>query len=84
MNGRLTVSATTLQSSRTLAAVAECPLFDTPAKVETLYLAALSRRPRSDELEKLVKYVDAADKSNEALADVFWALLNSSEFVLNH
>lgn len=85
MNGRLMTSATTLQSSKTLAAVAECPLLDTPGKVEALYLAALGRGPRSDESAKLVKYVDEAlPDSSKALANVFWALLNSSEFVLNH
>ena len=73
-----------LEHAKTLAAVAECPLFDASAKVEALYLATLGRRPHSTELEKFVKYVEAGGKSNEALSDVFWALLNSSEFVLNH
>jgi hypothetical protein len=52
-----------------------------------LYLAALSRRPTADELERLRKYVEEggpARNRKAALADVFWALLNSGEFALNH
>ena len=54
---------------------------------EALYLAALTRRPRPDELTKLVGYVDRGKTDSErtrALADVFWALLNSPEFRFNH
>ena len=59
----------------------------TPAeRIEALYLAALSRTPRADELDRLVKYVEsggAAKDPKKALSDVFWALLNSSEFLFN-
>jgi hypothetical protein len=30
------------------------------------------------------KHIDSEGNTEEALADVFWALLNSSEFILNH
>jgi hypothetical protein len=39
------------------------------------------------ESEQLVKYVEAggaAGDPKKALADVFWALLNSPEFIFNH
>ena len=52
----------------------------------TLYLAALGRKPTAAESAKLVPYVEKggpAGDPNQALADVFWALLNSSEFVFN-
>ena len=88
MNGRLTASATDVSGSRTLAAVTLFPGFQTSAqRIEALYLATLNRRPRADELAGLVRYVDGggpAKKSNKALSDLFWALLNSSEFLLNH
>ena len=57
------------------------------AKIETLYLAALTRKPRPKELERLTKYVESGGPTKNqkaALADVFWALLNSSEFLFNH
>jgi len=57
----------------------------TPAQViEHLYLAALSRKPTADELDRVMKLVTGDEKPNEALDDVFWALLNSKEFIFNH
>jgi hypothetical protein len=87
MNGRLVSDATSLSQSETLSAVAEYPFFTTPQRVEALFLAALSRPPAAKELQQFAGYVDSGGaKKNDraALADVFWALLNSSEFVLNH
>jgi hypothetical protein len=57
-----------------------------PARnIEMLFLATLSRRPTASESERLGKYLQA-NKSNPAKAygDIVWALLNSSEFSLNH
>ena len=31
-----------------------------------------------------MKLVESSEKQNEALEDVFWALLNSKEFIFNH
>jgi hypothetical protein len=94
MNGRFAGEVTDSRQRRepaqtlTLAAVIDAPFFDTAQKqIETLYFAALSRKPRRDELARFVRYVDrggAAGDRKKALADVFWALLNSSEFILNH
>ena len=87
MNGQLVSNATHLSRSRTLAAVAEYPLMTTAERIEALYLAALSRPPRVEESARLVKYVESTEKAPDrrrALGDVFWALLNSSEFMLNH
>jgi hypothetical protein len=47
----------------------------------------LGRKPRPSELEKLVKYVNDGGSRGDAkaaLTDIFWALLNSAEFMLNH
>jgi hypothetical protein len=95
MNGRLVGDATTLDKSETLAAVAEAPFLDDAGKIEVLYLAALSRRPTEKETARLTKFIgnhthgakDDKDREklyHEALGDVFWALLNSGEFMLNH
>jgi hypothetical protein len=87
MNSPLIADVTSLQRSETLGAVAESPFFDTPDKVEALFLATLSRKPRPEESARLTKYVNdggAAKDKKKALADVFWALLNSPEFILNH
>ena len=87
MNGKFMDDATSLERSETLAAVTDVPFMDRPKKIETLYLAALSRKPRPEEISRLVKHVTentGKDAEKIALADVFWALLNSAEFMLNH
>jgi mono/diheme cytochrome c family protein len=87
MNSQLVADATHPQRSQFLAAVANAPFLDTDGRIETLYLAALSRKPQPDEAEKLRRYVEkggAAKDPKAALGDVFWALLNSPQFFLNH
>ena len=87
MNGQFTSTATSLDQSSTLTAICEFPLMKTPDRIEALYLSALTRRPRPEELARLVKYVESGGPSKnqkQALTDVFWALLNSSEFLFNH
>jgi hypothetical protein len=87
MNGRLTGTAVDLKAGGTLAAVAGAPFLSPAGKVETLYLAALGRPPRPAERDRFVAYVQAGGAGRDrdrALADVFWALLNSSEFGANH
>jgi hypothetical protein len=87
MNGTEITQATALDSSRTLSAVTSASFLPTDQKIATLYLAALSRAPRPDELERLTAYVQSGGPkkdANQALSDIFWALLNSSEFLMNH
>lgn len=87
MNGNDTTRATNLRTSRTLAAVADAPFLNNGQKIETLFLAALSRLPTDRERERLTAYVESggpAQEPHKALEDVFWSLLNSSEFLLNH
>jgi hypothetical protein len=54
--------------------------------VTELYLAALSRTPSEEEELKLVTAAFSAPDSTRqsATEDMFWAFLNSAEFVLNH
>lgn len=95
MNSKLVADATSVERSETLAAVVDAPFLDAAGKVEVLYLAAFARRPTAAETARVTKFIDErthtatgeAERQKrhaEALADVFWALLNSGEFVLNH
>jgi hypothetical protein len=87
MNGRQTGAAVDPKGGGTLAAVAGAPFLTTAGKVETLYLAALGRPPGAAERDRLVAYIEGGGPrgdADRALADVFWALLNSSEFGVNH
>jgi hypothetical protein len=86
MNGPIVSRATTLEDSLTLRAVVEAPFLNETEKLDTLFLAAYSRLPRADERERLLKVVRAkpADREaqRQAYANIFWALLNSPEFIL--
>jgi hypothetical protein len=87
MNGRLVAGATHVEGGATLSAVAEAPYLDMAGRVETLFLATLSRRPKPEEAARLIAYVENGGPTKDhrkALSDVFWALLNSPEFLLNH
>lgn len=86
MNGKFLNDATNPGQGATLTAITEMPLLEMSDRVEALYVATLSRKPRSTELERIQKFLSRQDKSKEPelLADVFWMLLNSAEFRLNH
>jgi len=52
--------------------------------VNNLFLAALSRYPTSREMSTASKVLSTSPDTLEVLEDLFWALLNSNEFILNH
>lgn len=86
MNGKLTADATSLEASRTLRAVVEAPFLSNEQKIETLYLAAITRKPRAEELEFLKSHVASKttdDERKQAYAEIMWGLLNGPEFVLS-
>ena len=82
MNNDFIARHTSLRKNRTLATLAEQRTSNV-SKVESLYLVVLSRKPRPEETTRFVAYIDAGD-AKSALGDVFWILLNSPEFILNH
>ncbi|MDB5312012.1 MAG: hypothetical protein JWO38_6214 [Gemmataceae bacterium] len=87
MNGGFVGQATSPGRSELLTAVLEAPFLTDRGRVETIYLATLSRRPTEKEMERAVAFLDktgTGDDAKKAVADVFWALLNSAEFVFNH
>ncbi|MGH7172132.1 MAG: DUF1553 domain-containing protein, partial [Gemmataceae bacterium] len=87
MNSSFVAERTSLEQNKTLATIADAARTDTPRRVETLFLVALSRKPTTTESKRFVAYLErggASGDARKALADVFWALLNSGEFRLNH
>jgi hypothetical protein len=52
--------------------------------IESLYVRCLTRQPTPDELERLTAVVTGAETPQIGLEDVFWAVLNSREFLFNH
>jgi hypothetical protein len=54
-------------------------------KISRLYLAALGRKPSRNELRTTQKFIGAyGGEKLKGFQDLFWALLNSNEFILNH
>jgi hypothetical protein len=57
----------------------------TPQQVaDELYLRSVSRKPTDEETAAINEQLTAAGDPKAALEDVFWALLNSREFLFNH
>jgi hypothetical protein len=84
MNGELTNQALSTQSGSFLAQVAGESATDRE-KMNKLYLAALSRLPTRDELATAQQiWLEHRGDTAAALRDIWWALLNSNEFILNH
>ena len=52
--------------------------------MEELYLRTLSRYPLDEEKRLAAAAIDRAGDVRRGLEDVFWALLNSKEFLYNH
>jgi hypothetical protein len=52
--------------------------------IEAVYVRCLTRKPTSEEMDKLLAVVDSEKDKQKALEDIFWAILNSREFVFNH
>lgn len=59
-------------------------LNDPAAVAEALYVRCLSRNPTSAEAERIKAGLASAPDAVRALQDLFWALLNSNEFLFNH
>ena len=52
--------------------------------ITDLYIRCLCRKPTSDELASLSAVLAEAPDAASGFEDVFWALLNSREFLFNH
>ena len=57
---------------------------DAAAIITELYMRVLARDPSPSELEQLLAVVGNEPDQKPVLDDLFWALLNSREFVFNH
>jgi hypothetical protein len=87
MNGAFIERATNPETGQVIGAIVKAPYLTTAERIETLYLATLTRRPRADELALVIPFVErkkTQDEQAKALADLFWAILNGPEFHVNH
>jgi len=93
MNGELVQLSLQNRRGSSLERIAHTKQSD-EAKIEAVAIAALSRKPTSQEVsavKKLIREHAQRAKSNDgsaaltaALQDLFWAYLNSNEFILIH
>ncbi len=54
------------------------------AVIEKIYARCLSRKPTETERANLIKLIAESPNEEQGLHDVFWAILNSREFIFNH
>jgi hypothetical protein len=83
MNGQLIEKATSAESGSFLHKVIDSENTDSQ-KIQRLYLAALSRHPRGREVGAAEHLIDLYPEKLPGYQDLFWALLNSNEFIINH
>lgn len=83
-NGDLIKSATSTGKGGFLDKIASSSMKN-PEKINALYRAALARVPSAGEV-KMANSLIIARKGDAvgALQDVWWAVLNSNEFIINH
>ena len=88
MNGELMEKAVGGRSGSFLADLLERSQLQAKGSTESfvvnqIYLAALSRSPTKNEMGVARKFLSNYDDTICVMEDMFWALLNSNEFVLN-
>jgi hypothetical protein len=52
--------------------------------IDKIYLRCLSRKPTDPEKARLIQLINESANPDQGLHDVFWAILNSREFIFNH
>jgi len=83
-NGDLMMEATSLEPGSWLQRIGTSAA-PVPEKVQYLFMAGLARKPKTEELNTAKMLLDA--RKNDAgamLQDLWWAILNSNEFIINH
>jgi hypothetical protein len=86
MNGRVAAGVSDQDDSNLLGALA-VPMMTDEERVESLFLATLSRSPDAEEQQACIGLLaehKSPDDRNRALSDILWALVNSTEFAFNH
>jgi hypothetical protein len=84
MNGDLVKDATSIDRGSFLQTIASSNL-KAPEKIDYLFQAAVARSPSRDEVAIANKLLAARQGDvPAALQDVFWAVLNSNEFIIQH
>lgn len=87
MNSPLITQATTCAPGSFLYELMQNKSLKDGDRVDAIYMAALSRKPSGSErkaIESMFRNARSDEERMWALEDVLWAVLNTSEFLLNH
>ena len=57
---------------------------DTETAIETVFMAALSRKPTTDEIDYFMDRFEEGDEAKQNISQLYWSLINSLEFGWNH
>ena len=80
MNGPMVSNRTLARPGSVLAEIlATVP--DERTALDAVYLRVLSRYPNAQEVEIFSRYLGKVGNHVEALEDLYWALINSTEFI---
>jgi len=86
MNGKFMHERTKADTNDDIRALVNDPR-PVERRLRSMFYLILSRPPRIDEVQRLVPYLESGGPTNNqqrAIEDIYWALLNSPEFLLNH
>jgi len=84
MNGELMKEATAVTDTTVLGKVLRSNM-PNENKIEHLFLAAVARNPSASEKKLIAELIAMPGSSSEQVfQDIWWALLNSNEFILDH
>jgi len=83
-NGEIARAATRTDGGGVLGQIIKDQKLDVRQKIERLFEAALARKPSKKEATAFFQLLQASNNPVEGLEDLWWALLNSNEFILNH
>jgi hypothetical protein len=84
MMNSVLVNRFTAATGKTFLAEALSKGMSDDAIVTALYARTLARKPKAEEMAVCRRYIKKVGDRREALEDVFWSLLNSTEFLTKH
>lgn len=85
LNGAFVEELTAPATSDLVAALVDNPFMTDKRRIQSLYLAGLTRLPDDEELQQSFEWIQECQErgdSAQAFSDLLWALLNSGEFIL--
>ncbi|MFP6765927.1 MAG: hypothetical protein VB858_20015, partial [Planctomycetaceae bacterium] len=84
MNGEIVKNATSADKGSYLREILETPRATDTSLINKLYMASLSRLPSTRERSLATRMIKSNRDKLVAYQDLFWALLNSNEFIFVH